>query len=130
MHSDLLIFIDGFRELSSGKLKDEITIELSRDGLEGESFGKFSGGERATCDLAIILAMQSIINATSISGGLNCLFVDEVLESVDDSGMNDIAACLGNLGQTIVLIAHSAPNMMVDCNRLTVEKNKGISQII
>lgn len=130
MKADMFVFIDGFRELSNGKLKEEITIELSRDGLESESFGKFSGGEKSLADLASILAMQNIINLTSSTGGLNFLGIDEILESVDEEGMNDIVNCLNNLNQTIILIAHSQPNANIDCNKLIIQKYNKISEII
>lgn len=129
MKSDLSIFIDGFRLLSNGKIKEEITVELSRDGLNGESFGKFSGGEKSTADLSSILSMQNIINSTSYSGGLNFLGIDEILESVDESGMNDISLCLNNLNQTILIIAHSMPSQYLDCNKFLVVKKNGISKI-
>lgn len=130
MKSDLIVFIDGFRELSNKKIKEEITVELSRDGINGESFGKFSGGEKSTADLSCILSMQNIINLTSHSGGLNFLGIDEILESVDEEGMNDIIYCLNNLKQTIVVIAHSKPNNVIECNKVFVQKKDGISKIV
>lgn len=130
MKSELFISIDGFRELSSGKLKEEITVEISRDGLNSESFGKFSGGEKSICDLSSILAMQNIINSTSQTGGLQFLGIDEICESVDAEGMNDIVKCLNDLNQTILLIAHSSPDESFDVNKLIIEKKNGISKII
>lgn len=130
MKADMQVIIDGYRELSNGKLKEEITVELSRDGLEGEEFGAFSGGEKSNADLSSILAMQNIINSTSSSGGLNFLGIDEILESVDEEGMNDIVRCLSQLNQTILLIAHSQPNESIDVNKLIVEKRNGISKIL
>lgn len=130
MKSDLTVSIDGFRELKSGKIKEEINVELSRDGLNSESFGKFSGGEKSLSDLSAILSMQKIINLTSQSGGLNFLAIDEVMESVDNEGMNNITKCLNDLSQTILLVAHSIPNENIDCNLLKVEKKNGISKII
>lgn len=130
MKAETYVFIDGFRELGNGKLKEEITVELSRDGINGESFGKYSGGEKSLADLASILSMQNIINTTSISGGLNFLGIDEILESVDSEGMDGIAKCLSQLNQTIVLIAHSQPDQNIDCNKVIIQKQKGISTIL
>lgn len=130
MKSDLTVTIDGFRELANKKIKEEITVELSRDGINSESFGKFSGGEKAITDLSCILAMQNIINSTSSSGGFAFLGIDEVLESCDAETMNDITKCLSNLNQTIVLIAHSSPDQNMDCNKLIVEKKNGVSTIL
>lgn len=130
MKADMYVFIDGFRLLKDGSMKEEITVQLSRDGLESESFGKFSGGEKATADLACILSMQNIINLTASTGGLNFLGIDEILESVDEEGMNDIVKCLNNLKQTIILIAHSQPSDSIDCNKLVIQKKNKISTII
>lgn len=130
MKCDMFVFIDGFRELSNGKLKEEITVELSRDGLEGEEFGAFSGGEKSVADLACILSMQNIINSTSHSGGLNFLGIDEILESVDSEGMDEVSKCLSQLNQTVLLIAHSQPNQLLDVNKLIIEKRNSISKII
>lgn len=130
MKSDLMVFIDGFRPLTNGKIKEEITVEISRDGLEGEEFGAFSGGEKSVTDLSCILSMQNIINATSSTGGLNFLGIDEILESVDEEGMNDVSKCLSNLNQTIILIAHSQPNESIECNKLFIERKNRISKIV
>lgn len=128
MKCDNRISIDGFRELANGKLKEEISIEVSRDGLTTESFGKFSGGEKAKVDLSCILAMQSLINTSCVHGGLNLLFCDEILESADEVAMNSIANSLKNVDKTVFIIAQSQPN--ADCNTLEVQKKDKISKII
>lgn len=130
MKSDNRVRIDGFRELSTGKLKEEISIEVSRDGLVTESFGKFSGGEKAKIDLACILSMQTLINSSCMNGGLDLLFCDEILESADDEAMNSIVHSLSGVDKTVLMIAHSQPNENLNCNKLVVQKKDGISKII
>lgn len=129
MKTNLTVQIDGYRELSNKKLKEEITTLVTRDGLNGESFSKFSGGEKARVDIAAILAMQKIINLASNGGGLNLLFIDEILESVDALALTGIVKALSELDQTIFLITHVEQNMF-DCNKLLVEKTNGISKIV
>ena len=129
MKTSLSVQIEGYRELSNKKLKEEITVTISRDGLNGESFSKFSGGEKAKCDLAIILAMQKIINIASEGGGLNLVFIDEILESVDELALTGIVKALSELQQTIFIITHVNQNTF-DCNKLQVEKVNGISKVL
>lgn len=128
MKCDNRVQIDGFRELTSGKMKEEISIEITRDNLETESFGKFSGGEKAKVDLSCILAMQTLINTSCVNGGLDLLFCDEILESADGTAMNSIANSLNYVDKTVFMIAQSQPN--VDCNMLEVQKENKISKII
>lgn len=130
MKSDNRIRIDGFRELSTGKLKEEISIEVSRDGMTTESFGKFSGGEKAKIDLACILSMQTLINSSCMNGGLDLLFCDEILESADDEAMNSIVHSLSGVDKTVLMIAHSQPNENLSCNKLVVQKENKISSIV
>jgi len=131
MGVELLVSIDGFRELSNKKTKEEITIELSRDnGITSETFGKFSGGEKACADISSILSMQNIINMTSKTGGLNFLACDEVLESVDAEGLNSVINGLNKLNKTIMIIAHSNANENIDFNKVVVEKEFGISKLL
>jgi exonuclease SbcC len=129
MGTSLSVKIEGYRELANKKLKEEITTLVTRDGLNGESFSKFSGGEKARVDIACILAMQKIINIASEGGGLNLLFIDEILESVDATALSGVVKALSELDQTIFLITHveTTPG---NYNSLTVVKTNGISEII
>ncbi len=128
MKCDNRVRIDGFRELANGKMKEEIAIEISRDSLTTESFGKFSGGEKAKVDLSCILAMQTLINTSCKNGGLDLLFCDEILESADETAMNSIATSLSYVDKTVFMISQNQPN--VDCNMLEVKKENKISNII
>ena len=130
MGTNLEVMIDGYRELSNGDLKEEISLLISRDGLEGEKPGKFSGGEKSKCDLASIIGMQTLINQSSPTGGLNFTFIDEILESNDDVALSYIIKGLNNINRTILLITHvGADNLFQDCNGLIVEKRDKISTI-
>jgi DNA repair exonuclease SbcCD ATPase subunit len=130
MKTNLTTVIDGFRELSNGKIKEEISVMVSRDNLISENFNKFSGGEKSKCDLSCIFAMQKLINLTSSSGGLDFIFIDEVLESIDSEGLKDVVNALSNLNQTIMMITHVDPDKYFDCDKLLVEKVNGISLLV
>ncbi len=128
--SDLKVSIDGFKELSNGKLKEEITILVSRDGLTTENFAKFSGGQKAEVDLSCITAMQEIINMNCDYGkGLNFIGIDEVLESLDAVGLQNIVKALKGVEKTLLLITHVDPDKQFDCNKIVVEYENKISSI-
>jgi len=124
------ILISGYKLLSTGKIKDEISISVTRDGVNEESFGKFSSGERAKADISCILALNEIINYNVSPNGLNLILVDEVLESVDESGFLNIVESLDSLNKTILLITHVSPDVIHNVNKIVVEKNNNVSKIL
>ena len=130
MKTNLSVIIEGYRELSNKKMKEEITTLVCRDGLNGENFKKFSGGEKAQINVAGILSMQKIINLTAKNnGGLNLIFIDEVIESADGLLMKYIIKSLSLIGSTIFIITHVEPDNSYECNRLKIVKHKSISMI-
>lgn len=129
MGTNLSVAIDGYRVLSTGKLKEEISITIVRDGLEEASYGTFSAGERARVDLAVILAMQSLINLNATSGGIDLIFCDEVFDSVDGAGMEAIMKGLEHVDRTIMIVSQVSINTLVD-NTITIRKENKISKVI
>lgn len=125
--SDLRVSIDGYRVLKSGKLSEKITVNILRNGVESGSFQKHSCGERARVELASILAIQSLTNASCEDGkGLDFLVVDEVLDGMDESGIMAAADTLNKLHKTSMVITqgHVAENYP---NVLVVRKEGGVS---
>lgn len=129
MRTNLSVIIEGFKVLSTGKIKEEITVQVSRNGLDIESFNKFSSGEKVRADIACILAMQKLINLNAGSGGLNLLFLDEIIESVDGVGVREIVKSLSLLEQNIFIITHTNPNIDFS-EKMVVEKRNGNSIIL
>lgn len=132
MNSPLSLKIEGMKELTDGTVRDKITPLVFRDGdLENEPFGKFSAGERAKMDLAgSVLSLHNLINLSSPTGGLDFIFIDEILDSCDPTALSSIIEALSCLHKTIFLITH-IPHSKLDCNNITVEKGAdGISRII
>jgi exonuclease SbcC len=129
MGTNLSIAIQGYRLLSSKKLKEEISITVLRNGLEEASYGTFSGGERARIDIAVILSIQELINLNSTSGGIDLLFIDEVLDSVDSLGMQHIIEGLKNVGKTVLIVSQVEINSLAE-DTLIIQKKDKISRII
>lgn len=126
MGSDLRIMIEGFKKGANGKVKDEITPYVFRN--EMESFFYYSGGEQARCEIALILALQTMINTTKQYGGMNFLFIDEVLESADSLGVENIISSISFLKQPILVVTH-VPKLNEEIRQLKVIKENGISRL-
>lgn len=125
--SDLRLMLEGFKVGANNKLKEEITPYILRD--EPESFWYYSGGERARVEIATIIAFQMLINATNSYGGLQFLFVDEVLEGLSEEGLYNVIDSLSFLNYPVLIITHVS-NQNVKCRALKVEKLNGVSRLV
>jgi len=127
--SDIRIAFSGYTILKSGKIRDKISISLLRDGVDCGSFDKFSAGERARVELATILAMNKLTNAScDEEKGLDLLVLDEILEAVDEQGLNNIFNALNHLQITSLVVSHGniAENYPY---RTVVNKLNGVSYL-
>lgn len=128
MKSSLSLQIEGYKINKDGSLRDNITATVLRDGIVCGSFGKFSSGERARINIALILSLQRLINMNSSTGGLDLCFLDEIIESVDSEGIYSIINSLNDLNQTIIVITHGSIDKAYP-NTVLIEKTNGISII-
>lgn len=128
MKSSLSLQIEGYKINKDGSLRDNITATVLRDGIICGSFGKFSSGERARINIALILSLQRLINMNSSTGGLDLCFLDEIIESVDSEGIYSIINSLNDLNQTIIVITHGSIDKAYP-NIVLIEKTNGISII-
>lgn len=126
MGSDMRLMIEGFKKNASGKVVEEITPYIFRDEMELYSY--YSGGERVRMEIALIIALQQAINSTKKHGGLQFLFIDEILESADALGIENIVKSMEFLKQPILIITH-VPRLNEDIHQLKVIKENGISRI-
>ena len=130
MNTNLSVQIDGFKVLADNSLREQISVSVLRDGeIEGLA-NQFSQGEQARLEISIILACQSIINETAgIGKGLDLIFIDEVLDSLDSEGQKAMAKALSSVNKTIFVISHVEIEEVVDNNVLTIIKENKISSI-
>lgn len=126
--SELRLSIDGFKRDAKGRVKSEITVTVINGEGEYKSFWSFSGGERARIEVALIQAMQEMINGTNTWGGLHFLTIDEVLEGTDPLGLSLLLESLQGCGYPIYIISH-VMNIRAGVNTLTVVKENGYSYI-
>ena len=126
--SELLLSIEGFKRDSKGRIKSEITVSVINGEGEYKSFWSFSGGERARIEVALIQAIQEMINGTNEWGGLHFLTIDEVLEGTDPLGLALLLESLEGVGYPVYVISH-VMNIRAGVRTLTVVKENGYSYI-
>lgn len=127
--SDIRIRFSGYTVLKSGKVREKISISLLRDGVDCGSFGKFSAGEAARVNLATILSMQKLVNAgCEADKGLDLLVLDEIVEAVDEDGLQAMFGALNRLGITALVVSHG--NIAESYPyKLIIRKENGVSRI-
>lgn len=129
LKSSIRVKFEGYKELKSGKTKEQIDIRIFKFGEDRGSFGKLSGGEKARVEVATILALSSLINSSSDSGGLNLVIVDEILESLDSTGLKSIVKAMANINQHVMLVTHGKLDTQEGFNEIRMVKTNGISSL-
>ena len=91
------------------KFDENLDEQIIARGYEKLSYGSFSSGERARCDLAILFAFLEISKMKN-SVNSNILILDEVADnSLDKEGISGILSIISRLkmkGYTIFVISH------------------------
>lgn len=127
--SDLRVEMLGFKKLKNGKIRDKITVNLLRNGVDCGSYAKFSGGERARVNLASILGLQRLTNNSAPEGkGLDLIVLDEILEASDTTGIESSCAALNKLKITSLMVTQN-PISDNDGHTIVVTKENGFSTI-
>lgn len=127
--SGLEVEISGFTQLKSGELREKISANIFRDGINAGLYGRFSGGERGRIDICVDLGIQQLINMNTETGGLNFLLYDEALDSIDSLGLEKIVRAFSSVGHTISLITQNTIDTL-NQHMVLVEKEDGVSRIV
>lgn len=128
MKTSLSLRIEGFKINKSGEIREKITAHVLRDGVEEGLFEQFSTGEKARIEVAMILALQALINLNSDTG-LDLCFLDEVADGLDSEGLVNLMKVLNTLQQPVVVISHGSMDRRVE-NRVEIQKINGVSCIL
>lgn len=127
--SDIRLKLEGFTVTKTGKLRDKISVQVMRDGIDCGSYHKFSGGEKARLNLACILSLHTLTNANCEDGkGLDFIIIDELLDKSDEVGMATYCEALNKLKQTSLLITQGGVSEGYP-HKLLIVKKQGISTI-
>lgn len=127
--SDLNLYIEGFKKLRSGEIRQALTPVIYRNWLNPQSINQFSEGEKVRVNLAVDLAFQQLINSASKMGGLDLYVSDEIINPLDSLGVANAARAFNNLDKTILLVSHSGADLVYD-NTIVIEKSKQVSKIL
>lgn len=109
--SDMMVHIEGFKMLKTGKVKQQLNPIIYRNSEKGFTYDTFSGGERVKLNISADLAFQELINSSSKSGGLNYYCNDELLNSLDSLGIGLAAQAFDGIDKTIMLVSHSGADL-------------------
>lgn len=127
--SDIRLKLEGFTVTKTGKLRDKISVQVMRDGIDCGSYHKFSGGEKARLNLACILSLHTLTNSNCEDGkGLDFIIIDELLDKSDEVGMTTYCEALNKLNQTALLITQGGVSEGYP-HKLLIVKKHGISTI-
>ena len=127
--SDIRLKLEGYTVTKTGKLRDKISVQVMRDGIDCGSYHKFSGGERARLNLACILSLHTLTNSNcEVGKGLDCIIIDELLDKSDEVGMATYCEALNKLKQTSLLITQGGVSEGYP-HKLLVTKRQGVSTI-
>lgn len=124
----LRLKLEGFKINADKSIKESITPIILEDGNEEDDYRTYSGGEKGKLILSTILSLHELINMSSPSGGLDFLFIDEILDSVDSKGMSSFLKTLESLNKTIFITSHVGTKEINE-NVLKIVKINGKSSI-
>lgn len=124
------IQFESFKETKSGTVKAEINAVLSADGEIGVPIKSLSGGERASVDLAVDLAVIDVLEA--IKGvGLDILILDEPFSGIDATGKEEILNILTQhySGKKILIVDHSSETKEMISDKITIIRDNQTSKV-
>ena len=123
--------LNGFKELKSGQLKEQITLKISRDGVNWRNFNSLSGGQKMRVSLSTILVIQDMINQSSYQGGgLDFLGLDETFEGLDQTGQKLALKLLDQSNRTVMVVSHQQNNTSQEYDFVTVRFKNDKSFIV
>jgi DNA repair exonuclease SbcCD ATPase subunit len=117
------------RENKDGSLKDVFDIEVSRkDG--GVKYHALSSGEKRRVDLIVIFVLDELKRVNC--GEMNVRFYDEVLDSLDEVGVEKTINLLSSIAENkqIFIISHRSDLKDLFSKCITVVKKDGITSIL
>lgn len=118
-------------QLKSGEMREKFQIKVeNEDG--GDSYLSNSSGERRRIDVAINLALQDLI-ASRANKKLNIMFLDEILDTLDKSGTDNVIGLLAELSKeksSIFVISHNDDIQSYFQNFLVITKKDCQSSVV
>jgi DNA repair exonuclease SbcCD ATPase subunit len=124
------IQLDGTKETKEGKVKEEVNALIHIDGEESIPIKTLSGGERASTDISVDLAVLDFIESrTGI--GANFYILDEPFGGLDIANVEMVLEVLknANTNKKLIIVDHSELVKSQISDRITVVREGLISKI-
>lgn len=120
----------GIKETKDGKIKEEVSANISLDGDSNIPIKSLSGGERSSVDLAVDLSVLDFIESRS-GLGLNLFILDEPFTGLDTQSIEMALEVLKslNINKKLVIVDHNPMVKELVGNRLVVVRNNEFSNI-
>lgn len=130
LDNEIGIEFDTEKLLKSGETRNKFDIKVIQGNRE-LSYFNFSGGEKQRVDVAILLALQSVIFERS-AGSCNLSIWDEVFERLDSVGVERVVSLLTEEAANKAIFVISHQNELRDYfqNFVLIRNKNGISQLI
>jgi exonuclease SbcC len=127
MNTDLTVEISA-QQKTKKEVKEKFSEAILRNGFPVGSYGRFSGGERGRIDFGLILCKQTLINNNAAPKGLDFLLIDEILESLDSFGIENIIRSMNGIDKILFLVTQNEINTLPK-QTLTFVKSNGKTEI-
>lgn len=128
MRSNLRVRIDGHKVNTDKSISEKISVTVFKDGDDVGLFGGLSSGEKVRVEIGFILALQCLINNSAGTGGLDLTFLDEITNSLDSKGVENMMDMLNGLKRNFHVITHATFNKHYP-HTIKIIKENGICTI-
>lgn len=124
------IYFEGFKESKNGTIKEEVSAVLTMDGEIGIPIKSMSGGERTAIDLAVDMAVISMIEEIT-SKGIDIFILDEPFDGLDSACREQCLEVLKNSinDKKVIVVDHSNETKEMVSDRITVVREGQFSYI-
>ena len=124
------IYFEGFKESKNGTIKEEVSAVLTMDGEIGIPIKSMSGGERTAIDLAVDMAVISMIEEIT-SKGIDIFILDEPFDGLDSACREQCLEVLRNsiTDKKVIVVDHSNETKEMVSDRITVVREGQFSYI-
>jgi len=108
---------------------DKLNLEIIVDG-NSMSYNSCSSGEKRRIDIAVLFAIQDLIRSRK-SKEVNVFFYDEIFDTLDDNGCENLISLLKEIHQdsTVFVISHNNGLKQYFDDTLLIVKDGGLSNL-
>jgi DNA repair exonuclease SbcCD ATPase subunit len=130
MDEEIIIEFDTESTLKSGDVRDKFDVRIIKSG-EKIDYSSCSSGEKRRIDVAILLALQSLVYERGASNS-NLIILDEVFDSLDRTGIERVSSLLMEeaTDKLVYVISHVSEFRDYFSRELFVSKKNGFSTLI